>query len=177
MAEEYEEIKRRALVAAAKAAGTLIRKEELKRHALTADVNLPLAQGLLSEVDNLLKMVPDFEKEMKKTVEKALKEGKPILDSTINRAIELMLESLPLAFTDTLNRMVNATKDINSLIEVTNNIIRDLTKEGISIPTLLPLEIRGNDLISMSSALKSGRGKLVTIIEFLQELKKYGVEK
>jgi hypothetical protein len=106
-----------------------------------------------------------------------LKEGKPILDSTINRAIELMLESLPLAFTDTLNRMVNATKDINSLIEVTNNIIRDLTKEGISIPTLLPLEIRGNDLISMSSALKSGRGKLVTIIEFLQELKKYGVEK
>jgi|YelNatPaOPRAMG01_1025707.scaffolds.fasta_scaffold18374_7 hypothetical protein len=37
MAEEYEEIKRRAFVAAAKAAGTLIRKEELKRHALTAD--------------------------------------------------------------------------------------------------------------------------------------------
>jgi hypothetical protein len=176
MTGEYEEIKRRALVAAAKAAGTLIRKEELKRHALTADVNLPIAQGLLNEVDNLLKMTPDFEKEIKNSLEKALKEGKPILDSTVNRVIELMLESLPLAFTDTLNRMVNATKDINSLIEVINNIIRDLTKEGIFVPTLLPIEIKGNDPITLSSALKFGKRRPVTIIEFLQEPKKYGIE-
>jgi hypothetical protein len=173
MTEEYEEVKRRALVAAAKAAGTLIRKEELKRSALTADVNLPMAQGLLNEVNNLLKMVPDFETEMKKSIEKALKEGRPILDITINRAIELILESLPLAFAGALNRMVNVIKDINSLIEVANNIIRDLTKEGIFIPTLAPLEIKGNDLISLSSALKYGKEKLITIIEFLQELKKY----
>jgi hypothetical protein len=46
MIEEYEEIKRRVLVAVAKAAGTLICKEELKRHTSTADVNPPLAQGL-----------------------------------------------------------------------------------------------------------------------------------
>jgi hypothetical protein len=169
----YEEIKRRALVAAAKAAGTLIRKEELKRHALTADVNLPIAQGLLNEVDNLLKMLPDFENEMKKAVEKALKEGRPILDSAISQAIELMLQSLPLAFTDTQNRIINVLKDINSLIEVTNSIIKDLTKEGISVPSLLLLEIKENDLISLSSALKSGKTKLVTIVEFLQELKKY----
>ena len=171
--KEVEEIKRRALVAVAKAAGTKIREEELKRHALTADVNLPIAQGLLNEIDNLLKMMPDFEEEMKKSIEKALKEGRPILDSTVTRMVELMIKSLPLAFTDTLNRMVNVLKETNSQIEVTNNIIRDLTREGIYIPTLEPLEIKGNDPMSLSSALKSGKEKLVTIIEFLEELKKY----
>jgi hypothetical protein len=171
--EGSEEVLRRVLVAAARSAGTLIRKEVLKRHALTADVNLPLAQGLLREVDSLLAMMPDFEAEMRKSMEEALREGKPILDSAVDRALKLFLASLPLAFTGSLSRMKNAVRGINSLVEVTNNIIRDLTKEGIYIPTLTPLEVERDDPVSLSSALRHGRDRLMTIIEFLQELKRY----
>jgi hypothetical protein len=173
MTNEYEEFIRRTLVAAARAAGTLIRKEALKRHALTADVNLPLAQSLLNEAENLLKILPDFETEIRKSIEKTLKEGKPILDTTVTRAIELLLETLPLAFTGALDRMITVVKETNSLIEVANNVIKELTKEGIYIPTLTTLEVKGNDPISLSSALKHGRSKLTTIIEFFQELRKY----
>jgi hypothetical protein len=34
-------------------------------------------------------------------------------------------------------------KEINSLIDATNSIIRDLAKEGIHLPTLTPLELGG----------------------------------
>jgi len=173
MSEGYEEVKRRALVAAAKAAGTLIRKEELRRQAVTAKVNLPLVQSLLKEIDELLGKTPDIEAEMGKAVETALKEGKPILEEAVTRGINLMIKSIPLAFTGTLDRMLTAVKDVNSLIEVTNNIIKDLTKEGISIPTLPLIDIKGEDIMSLSSALKVGKQRLITIINFLQELEKY----
>jgi hypothetical protein len=34
-------------------------------------------------------------------------------------------------------------KEINSLIDATNSIIRDLAKEGIHLPTLTPLKLGG----------------------------------
>lgn len=177
MSKEYEEVKRRALVAAAKAAGTLIRKEELRRQAITARVNLPIAQSLLNEINDLLEKVPDVEVEIKKATETALKEGKPVLDTAVTRGIDLIIESIPLVFTDTPSRMLNAAKDVNSLIEVTNNIIKDLAKEGISIPTLSLIDIKGNDLVSLSFALRIGKQRLITIISFLQELEKYELTK
>jgi hypothetical protein len=62
-------------------------------------------------------------------------------------------------------------KEINSLIDATNSIVRDLAKEGIHLPTLTPLEL-GEDLPSIFTALKWGRSMLVTIVELLKELRK-----
>lgn len=56
-------------------------------------------------------------------------------------------------------------KEINSLIDATNSIVRDLAKEGIHLPTLTPLEL-GEDLPSIFTTLKWGRSMLVTIVEF-----------
>jgi len=56
----YDEVLRRTLVAMARRAGTLIREEELKRQALTASVNRPLAEALLKEVNEILKLLPEI---------------------------------------------------------------------------------------------------------------------
>lgn len=97
----YDEVHRRILVAAARRAGTLIRVEELKRQALTASVNRPLAEALLKEIDKILKDLPNFENIMKSSVERALKEDKPLLDTVLKDVVNSFIRSLPLAFTGT----------------------------------------------------------------------------
>lgn len=101
----YEEVYRRMLVALARRAGTLIRREELVRQALAARVNRPLAEALLKEIDELLKLVPDFEQAIKDAVERALKEGKPVLETILEDVIKGFTKALPLAFIGTLDRM------------------------------------------------------------------------
>ncbi|HWQ17291.1 MAG TPA: hypothetical protein VNL13_05620 [Sulfolobales archaeon] len=174
ISEEYEEVMRRTLVAVAKAAGTLIRKEELKRQALTARINLPIAQSLLNEIDGLLNKMPDIESEMKKVIETALKEGRPLPTMFVAGLFNLIVESIPLAFAGVFTRILDVIKEVNSLIEATNGIIKNLAKEGISIPTLSLVEIKRNDLISLFLALKVCKQRLTTIISFLQELEKHG---
>jgi hypothetical protein len=64
-------------------------------------------------------------------------------------------------------------KEINSLIEGTNKIIDDLSREGIYIPSIAPVEIAGEDPESLRYALNSGKDRLLTILGFLQTLRKY----
>ena len=144
VSKEYEEIKKWTFIDAAKAAGKVIRKEALKRLALTAKINLPLAKGLLNEVDKLSHYLPKSN----------LKPSIPIEDTI-------------------MDRISNVIQDINGLIEVANAIISNLVKEGILLPRITPLEVRGQDLISLASALESGRQKLELIIEFFERLAKY----
>lgn len=83
------------IVAMVRRAGTLIRREELRRQALTASINRPVAESLLKEIDNALKLTPDFEQVIKGAVEKASKEGKPLLDTVIEDAIKSFVEVMP----------------------------------------------------------------------------------
>jgi hypothetical protein len=64
-------------------------------------------------------------------------------------------------------------KEINSLIEDTNKIIDDLSREGIYISPIAPVEIVSEDSESLRSALNTGKDRLLTIIGFLQALRKY----
>lgn len=56
--EQENEVIRRELVAAARAAGTSIRKEAIKRQAITAKVNLPLAKRINNRIEGLLRPLP-----------------------------------------------------------------------------------------------------------------------
>jgi len=171
----YDETLRRTLVAMARKAGTLIRVEELKRQALTASVNRPLAEALLKEIDDILKLIPDFEQVIKGAIEKASKERKPLLETVIEDAIKGFIEVIPLAFVGTLDRMKRTIANTNEIINTTNKIVNELSKEGIYLPKIETIESK-DDAISLSLALKTARQRLQTIIEFLKELEKYGEE-
>ena len=168
----YNEVLRRTLVAMARRAGTLIREEELKRQALTASVNRPLAEALLKEVNEILKLLPDFEGVIRDATDKALKEGKPLLDTVVEEAIKSFIGTIPLAFTDILNRMGDVLNNTNELISTTNKIIDDLSKEGIHLPKIEQIESK-DDIMSLSIALKNAKQRLQTIISFLKEIEKY----
>ncbi len=169
----YDEVLRRTLVAMARRVGTLIRVEELKRQALTASINRPLAEALLKEIDNILKLMPDFEQVIKDAIEKASKEGKPLLDTVIDDAIKSFVGVIPLALVGTLDRMKRILVNTNKIIDATNKIIEELSKEGIHLPRIEVIESK-DDVMSLSLALKTARQRLQTIIEFLKELEKYG---
>lgn len=61
----------------------------------------------------------------------------------------------------------------NEIIKTTNKIIEELSKEGIYLPRIEPIESK-DDIISLSSALKTAKQRLQTIVEFLKEIEKYG---
>jgi len=171
----YEEAYRRMLVALTRRAGTLIRKEELIRQALTASINRPLAEVLLKEIDEILKLAPDFEQATKDAVEGALKEGKPILETVLEDIINGFIKALPLAFAGTLDRMKRVITKTNEVINTANKIIEELSKEGFYLPKIETIEIR-DDIISLTQALKIAKQRLQTIIEFFKELEKYSEE-
>jgi len=171
----YEEVYRRMLVALARRAGTLIRREELVRQALAARVNRPLAEALLKEIDELLKLVPDFEQAIKDAVERALKEGKPVLETILEDVIKGFTKALPLAFIGTLDRMKKAIINANEIINAANKIIEDLSEEGFHLPRIESIAVK-DDIISLTQALKTAKQVLQTIVEFFKELEKYGEE-
>jgi len=170
----YDEVLRRNLVALAKRAGTLIRAEELKRQALSASMLIPLAETLLTEVDELVKAIPDYEQAIRSSAERAAKEGRPIVDTIIQDMIAKYIESLPLAMVGTFERAKSTIARINNVIDSVNKIIEDISKEGIPIPKLEPIIVAKDDPITLSTALKIGKQELLTIKDFLKELEKYG---
>jgi len=170
----YDEVLRRTLVILTRRAGTLIRAEELKRQALSASVLRPLAETLLAEVDELLETIPDYEQAIKSSAEKAMREGKPVIDTIIQDMLMKFMESLPLAMAGTFEKAKSAIARINNVIDSVNKIIEDISKEGIPLPKLDPINIAKDDIVTLSVALRIGRQRLLTIIEFLKELEKYG---
>jgi len=175
----YEEALRRMLVAMARRAGTLIRKEELRRQALTASINRPIAEALLKEIEEFLKSVPDFEEALKSSVKKAMEEKKPLLDTVISDAIKSLIEAFPLALSGSIDRMKDALTRVNEQINTTNSIIDDLSKEGIHLPKIEPIlldEKKKENIIYLSIALKEAKRRLRIVVDFLRELEKYGEE-
>ena len=75
----------------------------------------------------------------------------------------------------TLDRMKRTIANTNEIINTTNKIVNELSKEGIYLPKIETIESK-DDAISLSLALKTARQRLQTIIEFLKELEKYGEE-
>ena len=171
----YDEVQRRIYVAAARRAGTIIREEALVRQALTASVNRPLAEALLKQVEELLQIIPDFERGLAESTKKALEEGKPLVDSILEDLLSKAIQFLPLAVIGTLKKAVNILTDVNNIIDVANKIIDELSKEGIYLPKINKIEIPDNALLIVNS-LKEAKQRLETIIEFFKELEKYGSE-
>lgn len=171
-----EEVVRRSLVALVKQAGTLIRKEELKRQALTASVNRPIVESLLQSIENKLATLPDLGKRIAEASAKALEEGKPVLETVFEKFVESLLQSLPLTITGALDEMKSLIEETNKQIEVANRILQEIKKAGIFAPNLSTITYKGEDYMSLYSALKVAKERLKTIKEFYCELEKVAAE-
>jgi hypothetical protein len=189
---ESEEILKERYATPLKSAEILIGKKKLRVFASRAESLLPKAQRLLNEVDILLKN-PE--------IERLTRTSLPFERVFWAIALFIFLLILVLAFLDSpfsslvrilatlfillilftfLATLFGGTrnskgiiKEINSLIEGTNKIIDDLSREGIYIFPITPVEIVSEDSESLRSALNTGKDRLLTIIGFLQALRKY----
>lgn len=167
----YEEALRRSLVVAVKKLGTLIREEELRRQALTANVNKPIAENLLQTVEDILAKMPDIEKEISSAITTAIKEGKPILEAALQELVKSMLESLPIAVIS-LERVKTVLREVNEQIDVANRILEEINKAGVYTPKLQSVSHK-DDYVSLLLALKASRERLRVIIDFYSELEKF----
>ena len=157
----------------ARRAGTLIRREELARQALTASLNRPLAEALLSEVNQLLRLLPDVEKAIINESIKVIKEEKEI-EKAIEDIFNESMKFFPLALVGKLDKAKNILENVNNIIDIANKIIEEISKEGIHLPKMEKIEIP-DTAMKLTSALRDAKLKLETIIEFFKELEKYSI--
>jgi len=75
--------------------------------------------------------------------------------------------------------MKDALIRVNELINTTNSIIDNLSKEGIHLPKIEPIlldEKKKDNIIYLSIALDEAKHRLQIVVDFLKELEKYGEE-
>jgi len=189
---ESEEILKERYATPLKSAEILIGKKKLRSFASRAESLLPKAQRLLNEVDILLKN-PEIERSTRTSLpfERVFWTialfifllililaflGSPF-SSLVRILVTLFILLILFTFFANLfggtRNSKGIIKEINSLIEGTNKIIDDLSREGIYISPIAPVEVVGEDSESLRSALNSGKDRLLTVIGFLQALRKY----
>jgi len=189
---ESEEILKERYATPLKSAEILIGKKKLRSFASRAESLLPKAQRLLNEVDILLKN-PEIERSTRTSLpfERVFWTialfifllililaflGSPF-SSLVRILVTLFILLILFTFFANLfggtRNSKGIIKEINSLIEGTNKIIDDLSREGIYISPIAPVEVVGEDSESLRYALNSGKDRLLTVIVFLQALRKY----
>jgi hypothetical protein len=129
-----------------RAAGTLIRKEEVKRQALSARVNINEAASVRREmVEDCKTLLPV---EVLEKMEKANAEEISKYLSDYLQKIMLSIVALPAQ----LSRVQAHFQTLNDLVYMANRIIEDLSKEGIHLvpvqSVLMPPDIPVSSLYS-----------------------------
>lgn len=125
------------MVAQIRKAGTQIRKQELMRQKMNAEANIDYAIFLQKRINDDVEIVSE---PIQKTVEiasKRFQNGATLDDIIDSGLVELISRGIP-AITKRQPRLITRDiKDVNAFVEdVINNIIKDLSKEGIYMPRL-----------------------------------------
>ena len=121
-------------------AGTEIRRAMVRRHALTAGLNLDRArrvQGLIQrDVESL---VPKDEMD---TIVRRLRGPQPQeqVSLELNRLLTSWLAAIP-ALPFRMQELTSHVEELNLLVEVANRIIGDLGGEGIYLAEIQPLTV------------------------------------
>ena len=140
LGDEMQEYWRRIIVQLIRDAGTEIRKAEIRRHALTARVNLDRArrvqQALKKDVEML---VPQAE--LESTIKQLRKlEDAQQVGAALNRLMHSFLAAIP-ALPFRLQDVITHVQESNSLVEVANKIIADLGRERIYLAVIQTLAV------------------------------------
>lgn len=152
-----EEVERRELTALARRMGTLIRKELLIRHALTAKVNLPIVKRMCETVNSSINLVDNYIK----TIYKIRERGEEIEPDVIIKQVQMIK-----------NEMDGRVIETNKIISIYNNIMEDLAKEKIYCVKIEELPVYNDFLLTYAMVTKAGE-ILKLIKSFFQELERY----
>jgi len=137
-----EEYQRRMMVAQIRVAGTHIRKEELKRQKMNAQANIEYAQTLQKRINDDLQLVSE---PIQKSVQKAsnnFRKVKPLEEIIDSGIIELIISGVPAIVSRPPLMIRRDMQEVNTFVEdVINKIIEDLSKEGMYMPKLNPVNI------------------------------------
>jgi hypothetical protein len=152
---EIEEYWRRLIVKLIKEAGTMIRKETVKRQALTAEVNLGYAESLrkhiMDDINHVLKPLEDLAKESyERFVRK--EDISKIVEDIFTRGLATTIISGFLRPPQVITSHIN---EVNNFVNsVVNKVIEELNKEGIFLPPLATVSLQQADILSLSLALR-----------------------
>ena len=180
--KEIEEFWRRQLVAFSKAAGTLIREEELRRQALTAQVNLPRAERIRDSIRELMEKTLPMDKISDRVSE--LVRGPIPPSQQIGVVIADLLKDILWRFGLSLptiglsaETIAFTLQDLNAMIEqVVNKIINDISREGVYYAPIMPIPLSattGENIWKLPHAYSTA----VHVVEFLRILKEIGEQK
>jgi len=169
---EIEEYYRRMIVKLVREAGTAIRKEMVKRHALTAEVNLRYAESLrkLIEEDYRLLSKP-FEDVFKGGIERASK-GEDIEKVFEESFFTLLTMGEGFKLTYPLVVMIDHINSVNSFLRsVINKIVEELSKEGIYLHPIEPVSLPSSpDVASLANGLREALYRMDMAIGILKGL-------
>lgn len=160
------------MVKLAREAGTMIRKEAIKRQALTAEVNLEYAKSLRKLIQEdyelLCKPLEDVLKEHVNKLKKGMKAENIVGDWLISS----LLTALQASLIRPIPEMAKHIEDVNTFLNsVINQIINEVSKEGIYLHSIeavsLPLQV---DVIAAYRGLKDALTKMGMAIGILRGL-------
>jgi hypothetical protein len=170
--EGIEEYYRRVIVKLIREAGTEIRKEMVKRHALTAEVNL-------SYVESLKKIIEEDYKLLSKPLEDILKEsferfkrGEDIGKVFEDWLTASLTTTLQAQFIRPLPIMLSHLESVNNFLKsVMNRIVEELNKEGIYLHPIEPVPLpTTSDITLVTSGLRDALYKIDMAIGILKGL-------
>ncbi len=139
-----EEVYRRQLVALARQAGTNIRKEELKRQALSAQINLPGAIAAQETIRNAIRVISPREYRGRLETMTLDDLGEHFM-GWLGKVLLAAMSGLPLA------RLQGTLASLNEYIKVHNRIVGDLASERIYLAAIPEVPIP-TDYLSAASA-------------------------
>lgn len=177
-----EEYWRRQLVAFGKAAGTLIREEEIRRQVLTAEINLPNAERIRDSIRELMEKTFPMDKVSERVSE--LIKGPAPATERIGLVVTDLLRDILWKFGLSIptiglssEAIMSTLQDLNAVIEqVVNRMIADISKEGVYYASITPVSLSptvGENFWKLPDAYS----KAVHIAEFLRVVKEVGEEK
>jgi len=169
--KRIEEFYRRMIVKLIKEAGTLIRLEVVKRHALTAELNLNYAINLRRIVQEdyeiLSKPLEEVFKESFKRLERGEELGRIIADWFITSLASYMYAS----FQRPIPEIIEHIRMANNFLSTVNKIIDELGKEGIFIHHIEQVSIPSQqDVFAIARTLREALNRLDMAIGILEGL-------
>jgi len=167
--KNLKEYLRRYTVKLIKEAGSQIRKEEIKRQALTAKINLEYAENLREIIKE------DYEKLMQpmdgiiKTI-KRIGKGKEPIETVIKEVItDSVVNTIYFSLFNPFPRILEDINKANSFItQVMNNIIAELRKEGIQLPNIDPVYVSSQVPSAVANGLEEILNRLDMSIGILK---------
>jgi hypothetical protein len=167
-----EEYYRRMIVKLIREAGTAIRKEMVKRHALTAEINLRYAESAKKLIEEdyklLFKPLEDIFNESIGKVTKGEDLGKVIAETLSN----LLAIGIGVQLVRPPSIIVEHINSVNSFLKsVVNKIIEELSKEGIYLPPIEPISLPASpDIASLANGLRETLSRIDMAIGILRGL-------